>query len=1195
VYGTSSLWYLIADANGLTAESSLTEGNVITIPNTAQTGRIDSQRFKVYNASEIEGSKMPNLAAPGLSTCQQIAQVVSVVVSLVVTAYFGPIAGNLAGQLIRNVAGIQHGFDAKSLGMAVVSEFLPHVEIIEGGGLAAAAVNGAVNNAISQGVFIATGLQDKFDWKQVAAAGVGGAVSYQVNDWMSNLQINSDGASKASSGNDLDLRTTKALPDVTLKAGSLTEGWGTAFIRTAVTNMATNVATSLVQNGKVDWTAAALSGISAGLGNAAVDAIKETAWGAEQYAKRQSEQGKNVIRLNELWSPETTFVGGMGSGWARTNSGGAATRSNVQSTDNKNLASSANNDFANIMGEADYDPMHTYGENYQMMRGGGGGGGGRTGSSGSEGSSGSGGGSSSGGGAGGSSSAGSSTGGDTGGGGASAAAGAGSTTSQGAGTSTASAGTSASAGGGSVTLGSDISSYTGPSASSVLSSLPDIGVAGGGSVSFSNSASNYVGPDVSTYSGPGVNSVLNSLSGINVDGGGVLNITSPVSDAGDGGGRDYKVYSGYLPKELKDAHFARSAVFAFPPADGNGDDLQGVYVPGRASNLANATGDGKQKDPQAAAYRIIGRNELNQNLLETGVDTQKLQVIDKDVEVPSRFKIQGASNYALVEYTDGSWFHSYQLDGKTLYSRFYDDNPTGVTGTKSQAVLPDQPVPDGSMIGKSPEGSPDGQQNGKLNSPGKEQREEVGNGTAGKVKDPVKYPQPGDGNGDGGRSGASGKGDNPNGDIGIPGKVKRDGIVVPDYDAMAKKESENLVKHYPVPTPLQVPAWPFKPEDTDNKEMGKQTDPHFSIQSTPENAYGLNKEDLHKVKDFASKSLPLAKPPEDFTPYMKWEVENQRVAFAKAKQGPKAEAWDGVVRYSPAETMRHNLDPYSRSTIGGIIYGISKHWVGADEETARAWGRGGDGFEVARSAGTGYPFAPNKNTPQAPQRPLYEPSSQKYVPLGQSNVASPSQNNPMNLRGYIDPFKAPGANNASEFNDITRLNGRGAYAPKVIATNNGRFQPASRSGLFFEEGKDKYKGGSKSTVDFVTRQRIYDDGSIKERLGEQSYINTTFDSKTGHLFIDSMAAQPGRHIGREMISRVIEKIGPEKIRSIGAEFDDKNGRVFMDSLKAEMTPKEAAANTPLGRALRDLGYEQYLHTVDPGKHPRPSVLYVIEK
>ncbi|MFZ6747275.1 LysM peptidoglycan-binding domain-containing protein, partial [Undibacterium sp. JH2W] len=41
VYGTSSLWYLIADANGLTAESSLTEGNVITIPNTAQTGRID--------------------------------------------------------------------------------------------------------------------------------------------------------------------------------------------------------------------------------------------------------------------------------------------------------------------------------------------------------------------------------------------------------------------------------------------------------------------------------------------------------------------------------------------------------------------------------------------------------------------------------------------------------------------------------------------------------------------------------------------------------------------------------------------------------------------------------------------------------------------------------------------------------------------------------------------------------------------------------------------------------------------------------------------------------------------------------------------------------------------------------------------------------------------------------------------------
>ena len=164
---------------------------------------------------------------------------------------------------------------------------------------------------------------------------------------------------------------------------------------------------------------------------------------------------------------------------------------------------------------------------------------------------------------------------------------------------------------------------------------------------------------------------------------------------------------------------------------------------------------------------------------------------------------------------------------------------------------------------------------------------------------------------------------------------------------------------------------------------------------------------------------------------------------------------------------------------------------------------------------------------------------------------------------------------------------------EMAGANSPTFRVASKSGLEFESTITS-RTDSLTTIDFSTKQRILKDGSIVNRSYESSYIYTTFDETTGHLFIDKMGAQPGNYIGREMISNVIETIGPQKIRTIGAEFADTNLQVFNGLMGEGMTATNAAKNTPFGKALRDLGYDSHLKFVDPIAYPRPAVKYVIE-
>ena len=81
----------------------------------------------------------------------------------------------------------------------------------------AAAINAAVNSVATQGVMVASGLQDKFSWKSVAASAIGAAIGNQI------------GASIGSSS------LAEKNPDFARLATSVTRGVTGAIVRHGIT------------------------------------------------------------------------------------------------------------------------------------------------------------------------------------------------------------------------------------------------------------------------------------------------------------------------------------------------------------------------------------------------------------------------------------------------------------------------------------------------------------------------------------------------------------------------------------------------------------------------------------------------------------------------------------------------------------------------------------------------------------------------------------------------------------------------------------------------------------------------------------------------------------------------------------------------------------------------------------------------
>lgn len=91
----------------------------------------------------------------------------------------GAAAGSLVSQAVGVATGIQDKFNWKGVALSALSGGIGGglANIIPGGGFLAGAARGAAGSALTQGIGLATGLQSKFDWAGVAAAGLGSGIA----------------------------------------------------------------------------------------------------------------------------------------------------------------------------------------------------------------------------------------------------------------------------------------------------------------------------------------------------------------------------------------------------------------------------------------------------------------------------------------------------------------------------------------------------------------------------------------------------------------------------------------------------------------------------------------------------------------------------------------------------------------------------------------------------------------------------------------------------------------------------------------------------------------------------------------------------------------------------------------------------------------------------------------------------------
>lgn len=172
-YGHPELWFVIADANGLSGSEALAPGTRLSIPNSVQFSGLTSETHPLYNEGQIVGSKLPNLLSPPpppKDTCAVIGAIIAiVVVSIIAVVATVLTAGALGPAAFAAIGGTT----------AAVGSVL-WVTAVVVGVVVAAAVGAAIAftaSALTQAILIGFDLQESFDWSAVAADVVAGAFS----------------------------------------------------------------------------------------------------------------------------------------------------------------------------------------------------------------------------------------------------------------------------------------------------------------------------------------------------------------------------------------------------------------------------------------------------------------------------------------------------------------------------------------------------------------------------------------------------------------------------------------------------------------------------------------------------------------------------------------------------------------------------------------------------------------------------------------------------------------------------------------------------------------------------------------------------------------------------------------------------------------------------------------------------------
>ncbi|MBA4710870.1 DNA/RNA non-specific endonuclease, partial [Aquitalea magnusonii] len=189
LWGDGAMWYLLADANGLSGTEALKSGQQLLVPNKVTNIHNNSSTFRVYNPGEAMGNTSPTLpdAPPpppspdshgGGGRCGGLGKVlvaVVAVVAVVMTAGAAAVAMGASGTIFSAGAAVLSGTSAIGLG----------------GTMLAAAVGGAVGSIVGQGVAMAMGMQDKFSWSQVGTSALSSGLSAGVGSVVQSSEMSS--------------------------------------------------------------------------------------------------------------------------------------------------------------------------------------------------------------------------------------------------------------------------------------------------------------------------------------------------------------------------------------------------------------------------------------------------------------------------------------------------------------------------------------------------------------------------------------------------------------------------------------------------------------------------------------------------------------------------------------------------------------------------------------------------------------------------------------------------------------------------------------------------------------------------------------------------------------------------------------------------------------------------------------------
>lgn len=202
-YGDSKLWYLIAEANGLSGNSDLRVGQSLTIPNRVSTIHNDSKTFKPYDPSQVIGDTTPNLPMPQADSgggCGGLGTVIMIAVTVVVAIY-------TAGAAAYAMSAVQAAEGATAASLSFGSAMSAGASAMLGGtavggltvtgatigglsaAVGAAAIGGIAGSLAGQLAGVAMGAQNGISFNQLALSGLSAAIGAGVGGQITGATI----------------------------------------------------------------------------------------------------------------------------------------------------------------------------------------------------------------------------------------------------------------------------------------------------------------------------------------------------------------------------------------------------------------------------------------------------------------------------------------------------------------------------------------------------------------------------------------------------------------------------------------------------------------------------------------------------------------------------------------------------------------------------------------------------------------------------------------------------------------------------------------------------------------------------------------------------------------------------------------------------------------------------------------------